>query len=124
MMRAVMPEPMRGFIVQRIFVLVIALLSVQVNAWEGTDLYVDYIDVKSSKGVSIYFTIPTNVDNPKGCQQAGTVSWDGSNVSGQNFLSTFLAAKMSGAPVQIIVDAEACIWGSTGWPNLLTVRLK
>ncbi len=108
---------------KKILILMIALISIQVSAWEGTDLYVDYIDVKSSKGVSVYFTVSADVDNPAGCSQIGTVSWDGENVSGQNFMSTFLAAKMSGSPVQIIVDS-ACIWGSTGWPSLLTVRIK
>ena len=98
------------------------ILSTQAYAWTGTDLTVDYVDVKSSGHVSVYFKVLSDAPNPAECSQIGTVSWEGSNPSGNNFLSTFLAAKMAGSTVQIIIDGEACLWG--GWPKLLTVRVK
>ncbi|OUS03838.1 hypothetical protein A9Q81_06835 [Gammaproteobacteria bacterium 42_54_T18] len=105
------------------FLIVMAMLvSTQAFAWTGTDLTVDYIDVKSSGHASVYFKVLADAPNPAGCSQTGTASWEGSNPSGSNFLSTFLAAKMAGSTVQIIIDSEACLWG--GWPKLLTVRVK
>ena len=98
------------------------VFSTQASAWTGTDLTVDYIDVKSSGHVSAYFKVLADVPNPAGCSQPGTASWEGSNPSASNFLSTLLAAKMAGSTVQIITDSEACLWG--GWPKLLTVRVK
>jgi len=104
------------------------LVSIQVNAWEGTDLTIKHIDVKGNGSASVYYEVDTEVAstsdslNPKGCSQAGTISWDGANVSSQNYLSTFLAAKMSESKVQILVDSSLCLWG--GWPSLLTVRIK
>ncbi len=98
------------------------LFSIHLYAWTGTDLTIDYIDIKSQGHVSVYFKAPTDVPNPSSCSQIGTASWEGSNVSSSNFLSTFLAAKMANKQVQIIVDSENCLWG--GWPSLLTVRVK
>lgn len=94
----------------------------QSYAWESANLSIDYIDVKSEGHVSVYFTSPLEVPNPKNCMQGGTVSWEGNNESSKNFLSTFLTAKTTQANVQIIVDDNTCLWG--GWPALLTVRLK
>lgn len=115
---------------KKLLVIATLLFSAQANAWTGTDLSVDYVDVKSSGHVSVYFKLPSTVTswaqvtdiNLSGCSQVGTVSWEGTNASAQNFLSAFLAAKMSETQVQILVDSGACLWG--GWPKLLTVRMK
>ncbi len=104
-----------------IFVVVL-FLSIQASAWEGTDLTVKFIDVKSSGNVTVYFTNPSGVGNPAGCSQYGMISWEGGNPSASNFLSTMLAAHMSNKTVQLQVDTEVCLWG--GWPRLLTVRIK
>jgi len=100
----------------------IFLASMHVSAWTGENLTVDYIDVKGGGSASVYFTSTTDAPNPKECSQVGTISWEGTNESSQNFLSTFLAAKMSDKQVQIIADSNICLWG--GWPSLVTVRIK
>jgi len=101
------------------------LVSMHVNAWAGTDLTIDYIDVKNGGNVSVYFTNGSDLLNSAGCNgHPETVSWEGTDDSAQNYLSAILAAKMAGRPVEIIVDS-VCLWGgSAGWPKLHTVRIK
>lgn len=112
----------KGYFLKKLIIFISLFLSINVHAWDGENLSVDFIDVKSLGHVSVYFTSPAQAPNPAGCSQIGTISWQGSNDSANNFLSTFLAAKMSGKQVQVIADGNTCLWG--GWPKLLTVRVK
>jgi hypothetical protein len=107
------------------FVLGAVLVSAFIQGVNATELTVQRIDVKERGNVSVYFTNPTSVPpGPTNCAHKGTVSWEGSDPSSDNYLSAFLAAHMGKRKVEVIVDTKTetgCLW--SGWPRLLTVRV-